>query len=330
MSNKKVSVIVPIYKVEQYLDRCVRSIRNQTYQNLEIILVDDGSPDGCPQMCDEYANEDSRIKVIHKANGGLSDARNYGLDAATGDYISFVDSDDYIHRQMYESMLQAAEDYQADIVISDWQRVNEGETPPDKSVVPDKQHIQVLDGRKIQYSYFDEPDNRITYTVAWNKLYAKEIFANRRFPKGKVHEDEFVTFQTLYHAKKIVYLKERLYFYLVRDVSIMGEFNVKRFDIFDAYDAKLKFFLKHGEKELAVKTFFMASHMLVQYSEWLDQKKTDALETFQKYYLIWKGNGKKLTKTIISSPTQRLEIFIFSNFFKFYKFMWKMKHSLKG
>lgn len=329
MSNEKVSVIVPIYKVEKYLDRCVQSILNQTYRNLEIILVDDGSPDNCPQMCDAYAKQDSRIKVIHKENGGLSDARNYGLDIAQGHYISFVDADDYIHPQMYEIMLGIAVDQQADIVISDWQRVNEGEEPKVESVNKNRCNTRILDGKKIQYLYFDQPDSRITYTVAWNKLYAKEIFAKRRFPVGKVHEDEFVTFQSLYHANKIIYLQEKLYFYLVRDVSIMGDFNVKRFDIFDAYAEKLKFFLENDEKILASKTFFVAVHMLVQYSEWIDQNEPHALEIYQKYYRIWKENGKKLAKTIISSPTQKLEIFIFSNFFQLYKFIWKMKQTIK-
>ena len=105
-----ISVIVPVYKVEQYLDECVQSIRNQTYTNLEIILVDDGSPDRCPEMCDEYARQDSRIKVIHKPNGGLSSARNAGLDIATGEYVGFVDSDDIVKPNMYETLLSAFED----------------------------------------------------------------------------------------------------------------------------------------------------------------------------------------------------------------------------
>ena len=100
-----ISVIVPIYNVEKYLDRCVDSIINQTYKNLEIILVDDGSPDNCPQMCDDYAKKDSRIKVVHKENGGLSDARNVGMEVATGEYVSFIDSDDYISLDCYETVL---------------------------------------------------------------------------------------------------------------------------------------------------------------------------------------------------------------------------------
>lgn len=325
-----ISIIVPIYNVEQYLDKCVKSIQNQTYQNLEIILVDDGSPDHCGAMCDEYAQSDKRIRVIHKKNGGLADARNHGLDIARGDYIAFVDSDDYIHPQMYESMLRAAVDNEADIVISDWKKVNQEENHLLENMIPDEKRLQAVDGKKIQYLYFDKPDSRITYTVAWNKLYTKEIFTGRRFPVGKVHEDEFVTFQILYDAKKIIYLPEELYFYLVRDVSIMGKFNMKRFDIFDAYAEKLNFFSSKGEKVLAGKTFFMAAHMLVQYSEWIDRKDPNALETYKKYYRMWKENSKKYREDIISSSTQKLEIMIFNHFFQLYRLMWKIKHLLKN
>ena len=115
MSQALISVIIPVYKVEKYLDRCLESIVNQTYKNLEIILIDDGSPDNCPAICDEYAQKDSRIKVIHKANGGVSSARNKGIDVATGDYIGFVDSDDWIEPDMYETLIKNAEQYNSDI-----------------------------------------------------------------------------------------------------------------------------------------------------------------------------------------------------------------------
>lgn len=324
-----ISVIVPIYKVEQYLDKCIQSIQNQTYDNLEIILVDDGSPDRCGDICEQYAKEDNRIRVIHKENGGLADARNKGLDIARGDYIAFVDSDDYIHPQMYERMIKAAVEKQADIVISDWKKVYEGEENTIEYRNTNEDNTQDVDGKKVQYLYFDEPDSRITYTVAWNKLYTKEIFMNRRFPTGKVHEDEFVTFKTLYDAKKIVYLPEKLYLYLVRDVSIMGNFNIKRFDIFDAYAEKLAFFSEKREKELARKTYFMAAHMLLQYSEWLDKSNPDALSAYKKYYQMWKAKGKEFREDIINSPAQKLEIVIFNNFFPLYKLMWKIKHFKK-
>lgn len=327
--KKLISVIVPIYKVEPYLERCIESIQRQTYQNLEIILVDDGSPDRCGEICDRYEAEDVRIKVIHKQNGGLSDARNAGIAIAKGDYLAFVDSDDFIHPQMYERMMDAAIKEKADIVIVDWKKVREGECPVMDSNFS-ANDAQMLDGRNIQDLYFQKPESRITYTVAWNKLYTKEIFRNSRFPKGKVHEDEFVTFKLIYDAKKIVYLSEQLYFYLVRDVSIMGSFNIRRFDIFDAYTEKLDFFLQNGEKELASKTYFLAVHMLVQYWEWLDKDESNAMQSHRKYYELWKEKGKKHKKDIASNMMQKIESIIFSHFWIFYVFMWKMKHSIKS
>lgn len=327
--QKLISIIVPIYNVEQYLDKCIKSIQCQTYDNLEIILVDDGSPDQCGDICERYAKEDDRIRVIHKKNGGLADARNHGLEIATGDYIAFVDSDDYIHPQMYERMMKVAIEENSDIVICDWKKVLPNENDSFEKLNSDKYQLQNVDGKKIQYLYFEEPDSRITYTVAWNKLYAKEIFQGRRFPTGKVHEDEFVTFKTLYDAKKIVYLQEALYFYLMRDASIMGKFNVKRFDIFDAYAEKIAFFSSKGEKELASKTYFMAAHMLVQYSEWVGKRNKDAADVYKKYYKVWKKKGKEYKDSIICSPTQKVEMFIFNQVFPLYKLMWKAKHFVK-
>ena len=123
--NDKISVIVPIYKVEDYLDRCIESIVGQTYSNLEIILVDDGSPDSCPQLCDEYAKKDSRIKVIHKQNGGVSSARNEGLKFAHGEYIGFVDPDDYVHPSMYEKLIDCIHKNQCQIAVCRFSHVNE-------------------------------------------------------------------------------------------------------------------------------------------------------------------------------------------------------------
>lgn len=326
--QKLISVIVPIYKVEPYLDRCIQSIQNQTYRNLEIILVDDGSPDRCGEISDRYAAEDARITVIHKPNGGLSDARNAGLAIAKGDYIAFVDSDDFIHPQMYERMLQAAEKEKADMVISDWQKVAEGERPPTDAKTGDD-NIQVIDGKDIQYLYFQKPESRITYTVAWNKLYTRELFRGRCYPTGKVHEDEFITFKLIYDAKRIVYLPEQLYFYLVRDVSIMGDFNARRFDIFDAYAEKLSFFSQKEEKELASKIYYMAAHMLVQYLEWIDKKDENAIKIHKKYYELWKDLGKKYKKDIVRNTTQQVEFFLFNHCWSLYILMWKIKHMIR-
>ena len=230
-----ISVIVPIYKVEAYLDRCVRSIAEQTYQNLEIILVDDGSPDRCPAMCDAWAEQDSRIKVIHKENGGLSDARNAGLEIASGAYIAFVDSDDWVAADYIGAMYRAIQDTGAEIAACDVM-ISRGETGTDDSVLenairvcgPEEAIGDILKGEGFR-------------AVAWNKLYHKSLLENEQYPVGKYHEDEFFTYRILAKAEKLVYLDRKLYFYFQRPGSIMNSVSMKHLDTLDAYLERLAF-----------------------------------------------------------------------------------------
>lgn len=230
-----ISVIVPVYKVEAYLDKCVQSIVDQTYRNLEIILVDDGSPDNCGAMCDAWAEKDSRIKVIHKENGGLSDARNAGMAAATGDYIGFVDSDDWIESQMYERLHEAMVTTDSDIAACGIQLVDEGQTLKITTssgtvccLTPDEAIGGLIQGGGVK-------------AVAWNKLYRRNLLSEELFPVGKSHEDEFFTYRILAKAKKIAYIENELYYYLQRQGSIMQTFNFRRLDCLDAYWERLEF-----------------------------------------------------------------------------------------
>ena len=185
MSQPLISVIVPIYKVEEYLDRCVESIVNQTYKNLEIILVDDGSPDNCPQMCDFWAEKDSRIKVVHKENGGLSDARNAGMPFAIGDVVSFIDSDDWVELDMFEKMLSRMQKDNSDIVSCGVKWVEE-----DGTVIRDVtvNANEVLDTHSAMKELIN--DNKFKQHV-WNKLYKYELIKGIPFEKGRYHEDVF-------------------------------------------------------------------------------------------------------------------------------------------
>lgn len=203
---KMISVIVPVYNVEQYLDRCVNSIIHQTYRDLEIILVDDGSPDQCPQMCDEWSKKDNRIKVIHKKNGGLSSARNAGLDIASGDYIAFVDSDDYIDNQMLELMLDAAERNNAPVVCCGRIRVTTS-TKVEMFTLPQE---KIFTGEEAIKEIFL---SRAVEEAAWDKLYRAEIFANRRFPLGEINEDIVQTINILGSCDRIVHVGRALYYY---------------------------------------------------------------------------------------------------------------------
>ncbi len=173
--NSKISVIVPVYGVEDYLDRCVQSIRTQTYSNLEIILIDDGSPDRCGAMCDEYALKDPRIQVIHQKNAGLSGARNSGLDLASGDLIGFVDSDDCIHPQMFEIMKDTVSSTRTDLCLCMY-KTFENIIPFSEPVSPD---VRILNSQEALRGLFSL--DATPFTLTWNKLYKKELFQNIRF-----------------------------------------------------------------------------------------------------------------------------------------------------
>ena len=176
------SIIVPVYKVENYLQKCIDSILAQTFTDFELILVDDGSPDGCPALCDAAAAKDARVRVIHQKNGGLSAARNAGLDVARGAWIGFVDSDDYIAPEMYEKLYRAVQSTGADLALCDYAKVDEAGVPGVQTHVPVPQ--KSLTGRELlQKAYWT------TAQIAWNKLYRRTIFAQLRYPVGKLNED---------------------------------------------------------------------------------------------------------------------------------------------
>lgn len=220
-----ISVIVPIYNVEKYLDRCVGSIINQTYKNLEIILVDDGSPDNCPKMCDDYAKKDSRIKVVHKENGGLSDARNAGMKFATGEYVSFIDSDDYISLDFYKTLLQAIIDNDSDIVECSVVKFYENEKFDEYSDDLKVTNYDTLDGLEGLIN-----ENPFKQHV-WNKLYKTNIALDIPYAVGKLNEDEFWTYQIFGKAKKVTRINKTMYYYFQRGSSIMGNsYNIKRLD----------------------------------------------------------------------------------------------------
>ena len=223
--NSLISVIIPIYNVEKYLDRCVDSIINQTYKNLEIILVDDGSPDNCPKMCDDYAKKDSRIRVVHKENGGLSDARNAGMEVATGEYVSFIDSDDYISLDFYETLFQTMIDNDSDIVECSVVKFYENEKFDEYSddlKVTNYETVDALDGL-ISENPFKQH--------VWNKLYKSSVALDIPYAVGKLNEDEFWTYQVFGKAKKVTRINQTMYYYFQRNGSIMGNsYNIRRLD----------------------------------------------------------------------------------------------------
>lgn len=210
-----ISVIVPIYNVEKYLPKCVDSILCQTYPNLEVILVDDGSPDRAGEICDAYAEKDSRVRVIHKRNGGLSSARNAGIDIAQGDYLSFVDSDDWIEPDTYETMLTAMERYGVSLVCAGRYDVDDATGSRTVGLCPEKDEL--VTGKELVRRIFrwDHLDS-----AAWDKLYARELFREIRYPIGRIVEDVPTTYRIVLKAGKAALLAKPVYNYLHRENSI--------------------------------------------------------------------------------------------------------------
>ena len=230
MENQKdlISVIVPVYKVEKYLDRCVESIVNQSYSNLEIILVDDGSPDKCPQLCDAWGDRDSRITVIHKENGGLSDTRNVGLEIAKGEFIAFVDSDDWIASDYLSVLIQLLNSTGADICeceILKTSNICEYKT---------EQQVEVTEYDTVT-ALKELICDGVFHQHVWNKLYKRDCIGDILFPIGKTNEDEYWTYQAFGNATKIVKTNKVLYYYYQREESIMGtRYGLKRLDALEA------------------------------------------------------------------------------------------------
>lgn len=247
--HKLISIVVPIYNVEKYLPKCIESILNQTYKNFELILVDDGSKDNCGNICDEYAQKDNRIVVIHKENGGLSSARNAGIDIAKGKYIGFVDSDDWIHSEMYEKLVYLMESREADIAQCEF--INA--PSEDVKIEPEKEEIKTftnIEGLNNLYN-----NMYVSTVVAWNKLYKISLFKEIRYPNGKIHEDEGTTYKLIFNAKRIVYTNQKYYYYRQTPNSITNAaFNKKRLNILDVFDEKIEYMRNINNDDLYAKT----------------------------------------------------------------------------
>ncbi|MFA9558198.1 glycosyltransferase [Evansella sp. AB-rgal1] len=325
--------MVPIYCVEKYLRKCVDSVINQTYSNLEIILVDDGSPDNCGSICDEYAMIDKRIKVIHKENGGLSDARNAGLDVATGEYISFIDSDDYIHPEFYEVLLNLIVNNNADIAQCGYTEVYEKSDSTlsieKKAIVYPK--IVVHNDKNDILTNLYEPELEVAIWNVWNKLFKVEILKNIRFPMNRLHEDVFTTYKIFFNANKVVTTEKKMYFYLQRPNSIMRkEFSFRRLDLLDAYYDQVLFYesqslLKLKEKAINIlETSIVTSIIRVIHSNARD--KNDLLDYLVSYY----KNHMALFSSLRSSKKRNITRLFFEYSPKFgIKFTYKLKEMVK-
>lgn len=261
MEKDLISVIVPVYKVEKYLEKCIESIIKQTHTNLQIILVNDGSPDNCGKICDEYAKKDSRIEVIHKINGGLSDARNVGINRANGRYIGFVDSDDYVKEDMYEKLINLIKEYDADISICNLYDVIDG-----------KEYVRNKDNGIHEYSRIDILKeillDKNIQSYAWNKLYKKELFDEIKYPIRKKYEDIGTTFYVFEKCNKIVVTSEPEYYYLKRSDSLVN--NVTESTILDYTEIIIQRYLytKENIKELKkYNNYYLAKTLITAHND---------------------------------------------------------------
>ena len=249
--NTLISIIIPVYNVEKYLRVCLDSVINQSYSDYEVIMVDDGSTDSSPAICDEYCQKDSRFTVIHQENMGLASARNTGIRAAKGQYLYFIDSDDCIHPDLLKIMVSAAEDYDANLVQVDLASVPEDFTKYNEYNIPElenwKDYCTKYDTIQSLYN-LDKDDKsrgkdiRLTTTVVWTKLYRRSVFQDFLFPEGmRMHEDQMVAHRNIVRAGGMVYINLPMYFYRQSNQSLIRKgWSPKRLTILDCYDDRLR------------------------------------------------------------------------------------------
>ena len=240
METPHVSIIIPVFKVEKYINTCVDSVINQTYKNWELILVDDGSPDNCPAICDEYEAKDKRIKVFHKVNGGVSSARNIALDNFQGEFVAFLDSDDFWHSEYLATLLDLCLKNGADIAQCAFVRGTENIFPQNSN----KKKIKFFDNHTV---FLRGAAN----IVVWGKLYKGYLFEGIKMPENKKFEDDFTTWKWYYKAKKIVLINSPLYYYTQNDLSTMSSYiNSPNLDYIEAYEERIAFFSIRGAKDM--------------------------------------------------------------------------------
>lgn len=299
-----ISVIVPIYKVEKYLKKCIDSIINQTYKNLEIILVDDGSPDNCPKICDEYACLDDRIKVVHLENGGAGKARNIGFDLSTGDFISFIDSDDVISNDFYEYLHGLFED---DVDITECEYFSF-----------DNEEISFCSTGKVKVEEYDMTEameahikERAFKQVVWNKLYRRRIISNIAFPHGKKIDDEYWTYKVIANSKKLIHSSKVMYAYRQQSLSVMKSLQSKdRIETIEPKALRAEFIRERIPSLYYPCVAVLWQSCLYQCQLVIREDKNDYRELFDYSKTVCKRYPIKLRKLQYLSITNKMWLFL--------------------
>lgn len=291
-----VSVIVPIYNIEKYIAPCVETIINQSYKNLEIFLVDDGSKDNSPKICDEYAKKDKRIKVIHKKNGGLSDARNVAIDKAKGEYIFLLDGDDTVHEGIIEALYRSIKKHKADIATSSFLQFEDGTNP--RIIDMSQEDIKCLDAEGALENMLYQKDCTNT---AWGKLYKKELFDDIRYPKGELYEDLATTYKLFAKAKRIVIDSRKMYNYRQRYGSIVNNsFNLKHLKSLDFAKEQTEFIqenypniIKAAQNREFMDYFYIFLELPPKQFPAIEKRLKEGMKRYRKTVLLDKESLKK-------------------------------------
>ena len=317
-NRELISVIVPIYNVEKYLSECIDTLIKQSFDNLEIILIDDGSTDNCPTICDEYQKKDKRIKVIHKKNGGLSDARNSGLKIAKGEYIIFVDSDDFVNINFVEVLYNLCVQNNSEMAICKFARVQEI-TDVDWEFLDNSYEKEIMTGKEFTISVYEGKSENLGF-VAWNKIYKKELFEKNKieYPVNRYYEDTFTTFKLLYYSKKVVVTDVPLYYYRSREGSIITS-NITLKKLNDMLEADI-YPVSYYDERKEVELFNLSANYCFR----------DIINTYNTY----KNNGKEYSDYIIDFYIKNWKLYcnkMSIGFAKKVKYMFfYYKHKLKN
>ena len=317
-----ISIIIPVYKVEEYLNKCINSIRNQTYKNIEIILVDDGSPDKCGAMCDEYAKTDNRIKVIHKKNEGLSEARNAGIEIAKGKYITFVDSDDYVIDTYISFLYNLIKENDADMSMGK------------HYIQYPKRTMDTGTGKKYELNAKEALEmclysNDIDVS-AWAKLYKAELFKEIRYPKARVFEDSATIYKLIDKSKKIAFKSEPIYYYVIRENSIINKgFDHRMLDLIKSTEEMTQFTKKkYPELEKAANRRMMYAY-LSTLTQMLRRNHIDA-EIEKKLLEYIKAHSREVLKDKRIPKRDRVALISIKFGTGFYKKMWRVYEKVTG
>ncbi len=303
--KKLVSIIVPIYNVDKYLERCLESIIMQTYKNVEIILVNDGSTDKSDSICKEFLRKDNRIKYIKQKNQGLSCARNRGIKESNGDYYIFIDSDDYVNINFVEELYNTLIKTGSDVAVCKYRKVYDGECNILKKA---KGAVKVYEGDKKFYNLYN--NNSTITTVAWNKIYKKEIFSEIKYPCNKIHEDEFVVYDILKISKKVAYNTCQYYYYLQRKDGITGKYDKKRAIILEALYCRLEDLKKDNRKRLYSYTLYNYYYQLLYHYNMLNLYYPNCGEDIEKVYNEILKLKKEVLLNIHINPLKKIKLII--------------------